>query len=72
MSNLPNPQETATDLPPITGPPPIPAGVTHWHGAATGMWWAIVPGRQGPKLVEAVTADALAAAVDWHLRRAAW
>ncbi|MGP4026104.1 hypothetical protein [Actinomadura sp. 3N407] len=64
--------DTVVDLPPIIDPPPpIPRGVTHWHGDATGSWWAIVPGRAGPRLVEAASRDALAVTVDWHLRTAA-
>lgn len=69
MSTL---QDTRVDMPPITDPPPpIPKRVVHWHGDATGSWWAMVPGRYGDRLVEAVSADALAVAVDWHLRLAA-
>lgn len=65
--------DTVVDLPSVTDPaPPIPKGVPHWHGDATGTWWAMVPGQHGPRLVEAPTADALAVTVDWHLRRAAW
>lgn len=70
MSTL---QDTRVDMPPIIGPPPpIPVGVVHWRGDATGSWWAIVPGRRGPQLVEAVSVEALAVTVDWHLRRVAW
>lgn len=73
MQTVPNPADTSVDMPPITDPPPpIPDGIVHWHGQVTGSWWAMVPGRQGPRLVEAVSADALAVAVAWHLRRATW
>lgn len=64
--------DTAVDMPPIIDPPPpIPRGIVHWHGDATGSWWAVLPGQQGQRLVEAPTADALALTVNWHLRRAA-
>lgn len=72
MSTVPAADATAVDMPPITDLPPIPGGIMHWHGDATGSWWAMVPGRQGPQLVEAPSAAALAVTVDWHLRRAAW
>lgn len=73
MRTVPNPAETVVDMPPITDPPPpIPSGIVHWHGKATGSWWAMIPGQCGPRLVEAVSADALAAAVHYYLRRAAW
>ena len=67
MSTVPGPR-SATARGPITAPPPIPQGIMHWRGRATGSWWAMVPGRQGPQLLEAVSRDALAAAVDRHLR----
>ncbi|XRQ08985.1 hypothetical protein ACN3XK_72980 [Actinomadura welshii] len=72
MRTVPNPADTATDMPSITDLPPIPRGIMHWHGKATGSWWAVVPGRTGSRLVEAVSEDALAITVAWHLRRAAW
>ncbi|TDC58580.1 hypothetical protein E1281_01115 [Actinomadura sp. KC345] len=73
MRTLPNPDETVVDMPPISDPPPpIPDGITHWHGESTGSWWAILPGRGEWRLVEAVSRDHLAVTVDWHLRRAAW
>lgn len=63
--------DTVVDLPPVDGPPPpIPPGVVAWHGHATGSWWALLPGRDGPNLVEAVSESALAYTVDWHLRMA--
>ncbi|MFE9105665.1 hypothetical protein ACGFJT_35715 [Actinomadura geliboluensis] len=66
-------QDTRVDMPPVADPPPaIPDGIVHWHGEATGSWWAVLPGRQGPRLVEAPSAAALAITVHWHLRRAAW
>lgn len=52
--------------------PSLPPGIVHWYGRATGSWWAMIPGRRGPFLVEAVSADALASAVHSYLRRAAW
>lgn len=61
-------EDAAVDLPPIVAPPPIPPGVPHWHGAATGSWWAMVPSRRGPRLVEAASEHQLAAEVDSHLR----
>ncbi|GLZ04444.1 hypothetical protein Acsp03_19100 [Actinomadura sp. NBRC 104412] len=30
-------------------------GVRVWYGEATGSWWAMVPLRSGPRLVEAPT-----------------
>ncbi|WP_433467354.1 hypothetical protein [Spirillospora sp. CA-128828] len=60
--------ETRVDLPPLTDPPPIPDGITHWHGSATGSWWAIVPMQHGPRLVEAPSHDALAVTVNGYLR----
>lgn len=56
----------------FAGPPPIPPGIVYWYGRATGAWWAVVPGRGGPRLVEAVSRDALAATVHWHLRCSGW
>lgn len=71
MRTVPNTDDTAVDIPPVTGgPPPIPAGIVHWHGDATGSWWAMVPGRHGPRLVEAPSEAHLAVTVDWHLRQA--
>ncbi len=65
--------DTVVDMPPILDPPPpIPKGVVHWHGNATGSWWAMVPDRTGGRLVEASSEIALAVTVDWHLRSAAW
>ena len=65
-------QDTRVDIPPVTDPPPpVLSGVVHWYGRATGSWWALVPGREGLRLVEAVSADALAVTVDWYLRLAA-
>ncbi|MFC5752178.1 hypothetical protein [Actinomadura rugatobispora] len=29
-------------------------GVWAWYGQATGSWWALVPLRDGPRLVEAI------------------
>lgn len=61
--------DTVVDIPSPTGPPPpIPLGIMYWRGHATGSWWAVVPGRGGPRLIEAVSEDALAVAVDRHLR----
>lgn len=59
---------TGAGMPPVGLAPLILDRVTHWHGDTTGHWWAIVPGQHGPRLVEAVSKDALAAAVDSHLR----
>lgn len=50
-------------------PPPVLQRVMHWHGRVTGSWWAVVPGPEGPVLVEAASRDALAAVVHRHLRR---
>lgn len=60
--------DTRVDIPPVVLPPPIPEHIVHWHGSATGSWWAVLPGRQGPSLIEAVSEEQLAAMVDWHLR----
>lgn len=68
MRTVPN----ARDGSAAADPPPIPDGITHWHGHATGLWWAIVPGQQGPRLVEAPSEDHLAETVAWHLRAAKW
>lgn len=62
--------DTLVDLPPISDPPPIPKQVMHWHGNATGSWWAVIPGRQGPRLIEAHSRDQLAVMVDWEFRMA--
>lgn len=51
-------------------PPVIPRGIMVWRGKATGSWWALVPSRNGPRLIEAPTRDALAFAVDRHLSSA--
>lgn len=34
-------------------------GVRVWYGEATGSWWALVPTRGGPRLVEAPTPQQL-------------
>ncbi|MFC4906382.1 hypothetical protein [Actinomadura gamaensis] len=34
-------------------------GVRVWYGEATGSWWAMVPLRSGPRLVEASTSQQL-------------
>ncbi|TDB71213.1 hypothetical protein E1264_42555 [Actinomadura sp. KC216] len=52
-------------------PPRVPDGITHWYGDSTGSWWAIVPGRDGARLVEADTRERLAEKVGWDLRRSA-
>jgi hypothetical protein len=63
--------DTRFDLPPVTGPPPpLPGGVVAWHGRATGSWWAMLPGREGPRLVEADDEHALAWTVHWQLQMA--
>ncbi len=65
-------QDTVVDMAPISDPPPrIPKGIVHWHGAATGSWWAMVPSRLGLRLVEAPSEEHLAVTVDWHLRQVA-
>ncbi|TDD79915.1 hypothetical protein [Actinomadura rubrisoli] len=65
-------EHTVVDLSPVRdAPPSIPAGITTWWGEATQMWWALLPSRYGPRLVEAPSAEALAVTVDWYLRRAA-
>jgi hypothetical protein len=38
-------------------------GVRVWYGEATGSWWAIVPLRSGPRLVEAPTPQQLREAI---------
>ncbi|WP_171064281.1 hypothetical protein [Actinomadura soli] len=48
-------------------PPPVPGGVTYWHGEATGSWWALMPGRDQPHLAEADTEEQLAEMVGWEL-----
>ncbi|CNE14280.1 Uncharacterised protein [Mycobacterium tuberculosis] len=50
--------------------PPIPKHIVYWYGKATGSWWAMLPGRQGARLIEAVSEEQLAAMVDWHRRLA--
>ncbi|MFD0851427.1 hypothetical protein ACFQ07_04315 [Actinomadura adrarensis] len=30
-------------------------GVRVWYGNSTGSWWALVPLREGPRLIEATT-----------------
>ncbi|MGI5327946.1 hypothetical protein [Actinomadura nitritigenes] len=61
-------QDTAFDIPAIEAVQPaapakpwFPPGVAHWHGAATGSWWAMVPGLD--HFVEAASEEALAARV---------
>ncbi|NKZ05884.1 hypothetical protein [Actinomadura latina] len=34
-------------------------GVRVWYGEATGSWWAMVPLRDGPRLLEAPSAQQL-------------
>ncbi|MCP9954490.1 hypothetical protein [Actinomadura madurae] len=34
-------------------------GVRVWYGEATGSWWAMVPLRDGPRLLEAPTPQQL-------------
>ncbi|WP_242901537.1 hypothetical protein [Actinomadura terrae] len=34
-------------------------GVRVWYGEATGSWWALVPRRDGPRLLEAASAQEL-------------
>jgi hypothetical protein len=34
-------------------------GVRVWYGEATGSWWAMVPLRDGPRLLEAQTPQRL-------------
>lgn len=34
-------------------------GVRVWYGEATGSWWAMVPLRDGPRLLEAPTPQRL-------------
>ncbi|MBE1534852.1 hypothetical protein [Actinomadura algeriensis] len=38
-------------------------GVRVWFGAATGSWWAMVPLRDGPQLLEAETPQRLRDAI---------
>ncbi|RFU36907.1 hypothetical protein DZF91_35620 [Actinomadura logoneensis] len=38
-------------------------GVRVWYGEATGSWWAMVPLRSGPRLVEADTSQQLRDAI---------
>jgi hypothetical protein len=38
-------------------------GVRAWYGEATGSWWAMVPLRSGPRLVEAPTPQQLREAI---------
>lgn len=65
-------RHTMADVQPMIGPPPpIPNGITYWYGDATGSWWAIVPRREGPALLEAPSVNVLAVRVDWHLRSVA-
>ncbi|GAA2456668.1 hypothetical protein GCM10010191_90120 [Actinomadura vinacea] len=44
-------------------------GVWAWYGHATGSWWAMVPLRCGPRLVEALNPrelrDAIENAANW-------
>ncbi|TDD25374.1 hypothetical protein E1287_37325 [Actinomadura sp. KC06] len=56
---------------PAQRPPRLPDGITHWHGDTTGSWWAIVPGWDGPHLVEADTQERLAEKVERDLQRSA-
>lgn len=65
---MPGMQDTAFDIPAIEAAQPaapakpwFPPGVTHWHGGATGSWWAMVPGLD--HFVEAASEEALAARV---------
>lgn len=62
--------DTRADIPPNVLPPPIPKHIVHWYGKATGRWWAMLPGRRGPSLIEAASEEQLAALVDWHVRMA--
>ncbi|TDD66172.1 hypothetical protein [Actinomadura rubrisoli] len=34
-------------------------GVRVWYGESTGSWWALVPSREGPALLEAPTSQEL-------------
>ncbi|GGQ37868.1 hypothetical protein BKA00_000236 [Actinomadura coerulea] len=34
-------------------------GVRVWYGEATGSWWAMVPLREGPRLLEAPSSQQL-------------
>ncbi|MEV5828384.1 hypothetical protein AB0L25_22775 [Spirillospora sp. NPDC052242] len=38
-------------------------GVRVWYGEATGSWWAMVPLRDGPRLLEAETPQRLRDAI---------
>ena len=52
-------------------PPQIPRGIQHWHGQATGHFWALLPwpwSPHGARLIEAMTEDDLAGQVQ-HLMR---
>jgi hypothetical protein len=39
-------------------------GVRAWYGQATGRWWALVPLRRGPRLVEALNPRELREAIE--------
>jgi hypothetical protein len=39
-------------------------GVRAWYGQATGSWWALVPVRGGPRLVEALNPRELREAIE--------
>jgi hypothetical protein len=38
-------------------------GVRVWYGEATGSWWALVPMRDGPRLIEAPTPQEIREAI---------
>ncbi|MFC6885401.1 hypothetical protein [Actinomadura yumaensis] len=38
-------------------------GVRAWYGESTKSWWALVPGRDGPRLLEAPTPQGLRDAI---------